>query len=283
MLLTSQYNPATGIINSPSNFIDADDVNNLFTPVTSHLQSFDNLKAVTFASSSGTPNFTINANEHVIVYVNASANNATITLPQGAQQTASSIIVKRIDSSANTVTIQKAGSDVIESLDSNTITPTSTSFSLDVYGESVELYPTAGSTNIWRVLNHYINKQLLHIEVEGTGAQSLSANSITILSLQNALINPLSLFDTSTFKYTVRQSGVYAIEGLVDMATTPNFQTLLYINNTLSNIGTLNFATTEQINFSYTKFLERGDVIDIRCLTTTNNTNFTRNMRISMK
>lgn len=285
MLLTSQYNPATGIINSSSNFIDADDVNNLLTPVTSHLQSFDNLKAVTFTSSSGTPNFTINPNEHVIVYVNASANNATIILPLGAQQTASSILVKKIDSSTNTVTIVRSGSDVIENLNTNTTTPdnTSNSFVLDFIGESVELYPTPSSTNVWRIMNYYINKDLTYIEAINSGTQSISANITTLVSFDNAITNPLSLWNTGTNKYTVRKSGIYIIEGSVDMATITNYQIQVFANDSASNLNSLSFATTEQINFMFTKFFSKGNTIDIRATAPSNNIHYARNIRISMK
>lgn len=73
------------------------------------------------ATSTKTSNYTITGTD-VIIFADATSGNVTITLPTASSFTGYNFYVKRIDSSANTCSVARSGSDTIDG---------STSFSLD--------------------------------------------------------------------------------------------------------------------------------------------------------
>lgn len=74
----------------------------------------------TFATSTQTSNYTITGTD-VVVFANAASGNVTITLPLAASFGGYRFYVKRIDSSGNTVSIARSGSDTIDGQTSVTV------------------------------------------------------------------------------------------------------------------------------------------------------------------
>lgn len=76
-----------------------------------------------FATSTQTGTSYTVASTDTVVFADATSNNVTVTLPAASGLTGYRFYIKRIDSSAHTVTISRSGSDTIDGL---------TSFTLDV-------------------------------------------------------------------------------------------------------------------------------------------------------
>lgn len=67
----------------------------------------------TLATSTKTSNYTITGTD-VVVFADATSGNVTITLPTASANTGYRFYVKRIDSTGNTVSIARSGSDTID-------------------------------------------------------------------------------------------------------------------------------------------------------------------------
>jgi len=74
----------------------------------------------TFTTGTQTSNYTVTTSD-TVVFANAAGGNVAITLPLASSTTGYRFYVKRIDSSANTVTITHSGSDTIDGLGSFTL------------------------------------------------------------------------------------------------------------------------------------------------------------------
>lgn len=68
-----------------------------------------------FATSTKTSNYTIGASDTVI-FADATSGNVTITLPAASGLAGYKFFVKRIDSSSNTCTVARTGSDTIDGM-----------------------------------------------------------------------------------------------------------------------------------------------------------------------
>jgi len=77
--------------------------------------------SVTFAGKAVTQNYTVLATDHMI-FVNASGGNVTITLPTASGIIGRQYIIKRVDSSVNSVTIDPNASETIEGSSSKSLT-----------------------------------------------------------------------------------------------------------------------------------------------------------------
>jgi hypothetical protein len=76
----------------------------------------------TFTTSTQTTNYSVAATD-TVVFADATSGNVVITLPTASGMTGYRFYVKRIDASANTVTVVRSGSDTIDG---------ATTFSLDL-------------------------------------------------------------------------------------------------------------------------------------------------------
>lgn len=75
----------------------------------------------TFATSTKTADYTITGTD-VVIFANAASGNVIITLPTAASFSGYRFYVKRIDSSGNSVSIARSGSDTIDGQTSVTVT-----------------------------------------------------------------------------------------------------------------------------------------------------------------
>lgn len=67
----------------------------------------------TYATSTKTSNYTITGTD-VVIFANATSGNVTITLPTASSNAGYRFYVKRIDSSGNTCSVARSGSDTID-------------------------------------------------------------------------------------------------------------------------------------------------------------------------
>jgi hypothetical protein len=74
----------------------------------------------TFTTGTQTTNYTVTSTD-TVVFADATGGNVTITLPAASGVTGYRFYVKRIDGSANTVTIARSGSDTIDGMTSFTL------------------------------------------------------------------------------------------------------------------------------------------------------------------
>lgn len=74
----------------------------------------------TFTTSTQTSSYTVTSSD-TVVFADATSGNVTITLPAASGLTGYRFYVKRIDGSANTVTVARSGSDTIDGATSHTL------------------------------------------------------------------------------------------------------------------------------------------------------------------
>lgn len=74
----------------------------------------------TFATATKTSNYTM-ATSDMVVLADAASGNVVITLPTASSTSGYRFFIKRIDNSANTVTVQRSSSDTIDGATSHTI------------------------------------------------------------------------------------------------------------------------------------------------------------------
>ncbi len=73
-----------------------------------------------WTTSTQTTNYTITSSDTVI-FANATSGNVTITIPAASGLAGYRFYIKRVDGSANTVTVQRSGSDTIDGMTSFTL------------------------------------------------------------------------------------------------------------------------------------------------------------------
>ncbi|HET6746615.1 MAG TPA: hypothetical protein VFH06_00735 [Candidatus Saccharimonadales bacterium] len=93
----------------------------------------------TLATSTKTSNYTIVGTD-VVIFADASSGNVTVTLPAAASFSGYSFFVKRIDSSANSCSVARSGSDTIDG---------ATSFVLDTQYFSIR---TVSNGSNWYII-----------------------------------------------------------------------------------------------------------------------------------
>jgi hypothetical protein len=81
--------------------------------VSSGLPAWSDAAASIFATSTKTSNYTL-SNTDTVIFADATSGNVTITLPTASSIAGYRFYVKRIDSSGNTCSIARSGSDTID-------------------------------------------------------------------------------------------------------------------------------------------------------------------------
>jgi hypothetical protein len=271
------------IVDGIANKIEGADVNSLFTITNGINDTLSKLTGLTSAVTS--VDTTIVANTTVILFVDASAGNRAIEFPEGADQLYSSIIVKKIDNTANTVTINKAtgSSDFFEDPSAPVATPaTRTSIVLRSPDESIELLPQPNNTSIWRIINRYINLGWFGAKAYATGNTILTlANTLYDYPYNNDSATNFydysSSYNTTTFTYTCKIPG-----NLLCNISGGNFSTSnrSFVMNTILNSSIVDereaysLANTD-IGFGYVSDLRVnvGDTIKIQARANVANSN----------
>ncbi len=84
---------------------------------------------VTFATTTQTTNYTVGSSD-TVVFANATSGNVTVTIPAASGLAGYRFYIKRVDGSANTVTVQRSGSDTIDGMTSFTLDQQYTAFAV---------------------------------------------------------------------------------------------------------------------------------------------------------
>jgi hypothetical protein len=159
----------------------------------------------------GDSNQTVTANYDVCYYCN-NTTNITITLPPASTQLVNkNIRIIKIGNNTATVTVQRAGSDTIGNPYSLISVPVDTSFVIYAPGEYYE-YNASG--NVWYALNYNFPESYFNANVRSTTFQSAVASG-TITAFNTELRDPSDSWNSSTYRYTAKVSGVYNFMGHV--------------------------------------------------------------------
>lgn len=138
-----------------------------------------------------------------LLLVDATAGNITLTLPASGTSTDDAMyMLRRIDSSVNTITVQRAGSDTVEG-------GTSITLNLDT---TTEIQIPAGSSN-WRVVGVTGSSRLAGpVFVVGSAVLSAAGAIYTTYSVNAGSSTD---FNQTTGIYTAPLPGIYLVTGTV--------------------------------------------------------------------
>lgn len=164
-----------------------------------------------------TSNTVLVQNRDIMAAMDAASGNRSFTLPAATGQRFP-ITLKKVDTSSNTVTINRAGSDTIEDPTNPLLSPTATSFVLRLPDEAITLYPFG--TTQWRVVKHY-KPNRIYAAAYQTSPQALTvAANETLVNFQNDSTppfgaDPYGFFDISTNRFTPLMPGRYLITSTI--------------------------------------------------------------------
>jgi len=181
------------------------------------------IDGLTRVSTSATP-YNVTANTQVVIYVDASGGNKVVNLPACTGQL-HSITVKKIDTTYNTVTVTRTGSDTIESVLGYSLSPITTTDSIAMPNEARTYSPNGTQ---WRVESRHFNnlvnfKAYLPANVTVTGTPKLTFSDSTGWDTGDN-------FDNANSRFVAPIGGIY------------NFQTLFRFDS---------LSTTVRIDFRY--------------------------------
>jgi hypothetical protein len=201
----------SGIVNGQPN--DATDVTNIFTSSNQVNDILDalsnNQKAV--VTSTGT----LTQNEDVEQYYDATSGAFTRTLPAISGQF-KPITLTKIDNTLTPITIDCAGSDVIQIPWGYAVTPTATSLDLNVPGESITIAPRSG--NVWEVVDYNVDTSQVYAEAWRASAQAITGGFVQVQF--NNETDPYNLFDATTnYRFTAPFPGYYQIQSNIAYST----------------------------------------------------------------
>jgi hypothetical protein len=206
-------------------------------------------------------------NRDIMAAMNAASGNRFFTLPSATGQRFP-ITLKKVDTSSNTVTINRAGSNTIEDPANPLLSPTATSFVLRQPDECVTLYPFG--TTQWRILKHYTPELYVYAKVYASSSTAVT-NTTTVITFNSESWDYSSNYNTFTNKFTVPIDGIYELKAKIGFdnggGSANSFYPMFYVNGT--NRG--RFYEVYGQSGSNTGFygethlsLVAGDEIDIR-------------------
>lgn len=186
-----------------SDALSAGNLNDHFGPLKTWTEVIDGLTRV----APTTFPYTIQQNTEVVVYVDASSGDKTVNLPAATGQY-QSIVIKKTDATYNTVTIARAGSDTIESLTTNNVSPSGTSLDIKTPDASITLVPN-GTT--WRIENLYRKRNIAFSGYANTNQALTVSQQLVNLNAEEYDTN--SNFNTTLSKFVAPVAGLYEVSG----------------------------------------------------------------------
>jgi hypothetical protein len=164
--------------------------------------------AVTTIPTAGTT--TLTAANAGLILVNASGGNVTINLPAASAQAGSPFQFVRIDSGpANTVTVNRAGSDTI---DGSALT------SFQLVGQFDRRHIKSNGVSAWYTISTTFASQAS--AYQSTSQTSIPGGTFTKVNLQTKLSDGGGEFDATTnFRFTAKQAGLYQVNGGINVSS----------------------------------------------------------------
>lgn len=206
MSLTTPTYSAASPVNSGDAVINTNE-NLQLDPQKTFIEAIDGLTRV---STSTTP-YTITANQEVVLYVNATSGNKIVNLPAETDQY-SSITIKKIDATYNTVTVNTTGSYTIESKTTYALAPATTSYVLSQPDESVKFSLNgtqyrveAGYTNNRTAFSAYLTSNV---------AMSITTAKVSMSAEEFDLGGN---YQAASSRYVIPVVGIYEFGGMFRM------------------------------------------------------------------
>ena len=217
---TLQTNIGADLANTRTGEISAQDIRDIATDITDSTE----MGVVTI-----TEDYT--AAGYTTILVNNSAADATVTLPTASSASERIYNIKKIHSSASyKVIIDGDGSETIDG---------STTYNLYLQYESVKIQSDGSN---WHILEKNLTPFLAKITRDA--AQTISHDTITVVSYDNAVFDNGSISDTSSnYRVTIKRAGKYEITVYNSLTN--------YEQKYLASGAKLNGSTVQKYHFDY--------------------------------
>ena len=217
---TLQTNIGADLANNSTGEISAQDIRDIATDITDSTE----MGVVTI-----TEDYT--AAGYTTILVNNSAADATVTLPTASSASERIYNIKKIHSSASyKVIIDGDGSETIDG---------STTYNLYLQYESVKIQSDGSN---WHILEKNLTPFLAKITRDA--AQTISHDTITVVSYDNAVFDNGSISDTSSnYRVTIKRAGKYEITVYNSLTN--------YEQKYLASGAKLNGSTVQKYHFDY--------------------------------
>lgn len=269
MIITPAFSSSSPIL--PGDLVNASSVNSRISNIENFINEID-----TFTNLVVNSNTTLTAN-NILVYVDASGGNITLTLPLASTVTKQPLKIKKIDNSLNTVTINTVGSDKIEQKNSPLLSPIGTSYLLYAPDQLVGIFPSNSTT--YRVVDEINNDSLFQCILAKSTAQSIT-NGVFVpvtFGVGTELLDPMGMHSTSsnTERVNILKKGIYEVNALFRYADSNTGSAtraiLIYKNGTTSDGDMQSFFHNDGSNvgrgspsINYKAAFDVGDYIEIR-------------------
>ena len=217
---TLQTNISADLASNTTGEISAQDIRDIVTDITDSTE----MGGVTITEDYTAAGF-------ATILVNNSAADATVTLPAASSASERIYNIKKIHSSASyKVIIDGDGSETIDG---------ATTYSLYLQYESVKIQSDGSN---WHILERNLTPFLAKITRDAS--QSISHDTITVVSYDNSVFDNGSIADTSsTYRVTIKRAGKYQITVYNSLTT--------YERKYLASGVKLNGTTVQKYHFDY--------------------------------
>lgn len=165
----------------------------------------------------------------VVVPVDASGGNITITAPDCATNSGRIFIIKLTAApGSNVVTLARSGPDTFEGL---------TSLKAGTLGDEIMIQ--SGGGTVWRILNYNVFNGVLS---ESNTARSISNNAATTgqFLMEDEIYDPLAQHSITTAIFAAQVPGKYRVGASVELASDANWTRNDYLQIQLFKNGTFN-------------------------------------------
>lgn len=264
-LTTPAYTAAVPVVSGDA--VNDTNYNAQVDPQKNWIESLDGLTRIAVSA-----NHTITANTEVVVFVDASGGAVTITLPAATGQY-SAITVKKIDATFNAVTVQRAGSDTIESLTAYALAPVTTQCILRLPDQAATFAPNGTQ---WRIEGSHVNNRIAYRAFRSTNISATTGTAVIVFDNDSTAATSWDLssnYNTATGVFTVPIDGIYDINSLATfnnpVGASFQFYVEIFKNGTRYASGTRSttvsaITNAEASNVNALVQAAAGDTIDSR-------------------
>ena len=183
-------------------------------------ESIANLGGASFDNTRTTMSDTVvvETDNNAVILVNAVGGDVTVTLPQASViGDKFRVIVKRIDATGNTVTVQRSGSDTIDGAESNTnfiqyqvreyLSDSNNWYIIGQYGQQLpEIFTITSSDIAWSPPRNGVT-DIIVIGGGGAGTEGVNTSSGGGGAGGTCIANNVSLLTSQTYNVTIGSNG----------------------------------------------------------------------------